>query len=429
MNKFYAFALMGASILGGSQELSAAKMATDAPSSRAELTMTDVCGFYMWGRYDMMTNLDREPSRVQIELVDESTGKVLIQGMKSEMGIPAFVDLAARTLTFLPDQRVGVDGSYGGTQYTFPLSFEKYEWDPETFTGTYTCPPIEKMVGTIDDEGKITFQENDILYVHDSNVFDRWDCSIAARNMTLTPAEAPEIDPATVWNDLEGMGRFVDGWVFPGLPGSGRGTVAAPERDVKIQQNKAYPNLYRVVDPFDHSIYRDDNMARSAKGHIVFDVTNPDMVMFTPGVYSGFEIYDGIDEEYGKTVYCYDVAGLYKFLNPEFTEDEIRAAAAEDGFGADAFATFRDGIVNVPQCLFGLVGDIEIGRWMDETTQELYPMVGKIVFPGYSGIEAVSAEVDGSAEYFNLQGQRVARPAKGELVIKRQGAVVKKVVF
>ena len=59
MNKIYAFALMAVSVLGGTQELSAAKMTSDAPSSRAELTMADVCRYYMWGRYDMMTDLDR----------------------------------------------------------------------------------------------------------------------------------------------------------------------------------------------------------------------------------------------------------------------------------------------------------------------------------------------------------------------------------
>lgn len=430
MKRFYALAVLAAALTGfGAQEVSAAKMQLSAPASRAELTMADVCRYYLWDRHDMMVDMKRTETEVSIVLADEATGKVLIRGMKPSQEVPAFVDLAARTLTFLPDQSIGVDGNYGGTQYTFPLYFEDYKWDSETFTATYTCPPIDKMVGTIAEDGTITFQENDILFIHENNVFDRWNCSLAAREMKFTPTEAPEIDPTTVWEDLEGMGKFVDGWVFPGLATSGAGTIAAPERDVRIQRNQGYPNLYRVVDPFDHSIYRDDNMARSAKGNIVFDLTDPDFVMFTPGIYSGFEIYDGIDEEYGKTVYCYDVAGLYKYLNPEFTQAEIREAAAKDGFGADAFATFHDGIVDVPQCVFGLVGDIGIGRWQDEKTKEFLPMVGKIVFPGYSGIESVSAEAQAPAEYFNLQGQRVAQPAKGQLLIKRQGATATKVVF
>ena len=46
-----------------------------------------------------------------------------------------------------------------------------------------------------------------------------------------------------------------------------------------------------------------------------------------------------------------------------------------------------------------------------------------------TGIEAVEAAAEGVVEYYNLQGIRVNEPAKGQLVIKKQGAKVSKVVF
>ncbi|MBD5225136.1 MAG: hypothetical protein HDS68_04095 [Bacteroidales bacterium] len=57
-----------------------------------------------------------------------------------------------------------------------------------------------------------------------------------------------------------------------------------------------------------------------------------------------------------------------------------------------------------------------------------YPMV--IELPDPAGINDAVADFDNNApvEYFNLQGVRVANPAAGELVIKRQGANVSKTV-
>ncbi len=53
------------------------------------------------------------------------------------------------------------------------------------------------------------------------------------------------------------------------------------------------------------------------------------------------------------------------------------------------------------------------------------------VFTGAEGgIENVTATTDVNApvEYFNLQGVRVANPEAGQLVIKRQGSTVTKIV-
>ena len=47
-----------------------------------------------------------------------------------------------------------------------------------------------------------------------------------------------------------------------------------------------------------------------------------------------------------------------------------------------------------------------------------------------TGVENVSVEADGiGAEYFNLQGVRVAAPAKGGIYIVRKGNEVAKVRF
>lgn len=60
-------------------------------------------------------------------------------------------------------------------------------------------------------------------------------------------------------------------------------------------------------------------------------------------------------------------------------------------------------------------------------------MVGTSAITGLAGVENVTADngaaSDIPAEYYNLQGQRLANPAPGTLVIRRQGATATKVVL
>ena len=53
----------------------------------------------------------------------------------------------------------------------------------------------------------------------------------------------------------------------------------------------------------------------------------------------------------------------------------------------------------------------------------------KTFVEGWSGVDAIGVDnADAPVEYFNLLGVRVANPAAGELVIKRQGETVTKTI-
>ena len=53
-----------------------------------------------------------------------------------------------------------------------------------------------------------------------------------------------------------------------------------------------------------------------------------------------------------------------------------------------------------------------------------------ITLPPLASIDAVGsdANADAPVEYFNLQGMRVAQPAAGQVVIRRQGTEVSKIL-
>lgn len=53
----------------------------------------------------------------------------------------------------------------------------------------------------------------------------------------------------------------------------------------------------------------------------------------------------------------------------------------------------------------------------------------KVTDEGNAGIDEVEADTNAPAEYFNLQGIRVANPTKGNIYIKRQGSKVTKIAY
>ena len=72
----------------------------------------------------------------------------------------------------------------------------------------------------------------------------------------------------------------------------------------------------------------------------------------------------------------------------------------------------------------------------DESTNKFYyacsdqENLSTITFKSFSGVESISLDNNSNApvEYFNLQGIRIANPTEGQLVIKRQGTSVSKIV-
>ena len=57
-------------------------------------------------------------------------------------------------------------------------------------------------------------------------------------------------------------------------------------------------------------------------------------------------------------------------------------------------------------------------------------METKIFFPSLSGIfDNAVDDLNAEVEYYNLQGVRVEKPRAGEIVVKRQGTSVSKIIF
>lgn len=244
------------------------------------------------------------------------------------------------------------------------------------------------------------------------------------------------------WKDL-GNATFVDGWVLPALGYEQEENAYA----VKLQQSTENEHLYRLVNPYRTGPAAWENLYMGS-GYIVFDVSDPDHVIFSK-TYAGFA-----NENLGITAfYTYNRLGFWVDNNPQYTADYLIKVQPMP------FTTYKDGVVALSFYLNdkgARVYDANYGTQLApyggngwyrqvevpnenpdqagdaEPETELVPvnMTTKIYFPGVYEAAVKQVEVDANenlpVEYFNLNGVKVLNPAKGQLVIKRQGSKVTK---
>lgn len=234
--------------------------------------------------------------------------------------------------------------------------------------------------------------------------------------------KAPEDENA--WTSL-GNATFMDGWVLPLFDIDQ--TDPANQYEVELQQNSEDHNLYRLVDPYHGNSPVADLNETDKKGYITFNVANPDHVVFVL-TDAGFAY---ADADLSK-MYCYNaLTWALDYLGTDDI-DTVLNALAQSGKELPA-TTFKNGVVDLPSTFvnategyqsdacFGDQSDKNGGYgWITETKAGKN-MAAKIIFPATGIDNVVAGEADAPVKYFNLQGIEVAKPAAGQVVIRKQG--------
>lgn len=187
-------------------------------------------------------------------------------------------------------------------------------------------------------------------------------------------------------------------------------TNAAPYT-VKIQRNNE-TGAYRVIDPWSQ-LYSALKF-NSVSPNIEIDATDPTNLVVELqeiGINGG-----GTD---GK--YMLMSASYYNNVNEATTDDALKITLTENN---DGTAT-----ISFPYRSTYVYASTSNKIYYGSNNADQTPST--ITFKSFSaGIGNITADDDINApvEYFNLQGVRVANPAAGQLVIKRQGSEVTKMV-
>ena len=401
MKKFYTFALaalLGSSVSFAGQRQQAttlnivnikAQLVEKAEvkgekSNRAKApakvaSIGELNGTYDWTFQNLLEDGSPDPELV-ITIDDEATGAATISGFPQDFKVKATVDLEKGTVSIANNQFLGAD-SYGDNYfYLKPVNGSSIGKGASTAAAT---------VGNIDGT-TITFPTLDVWAIGDpANETEGYWMMTYANKLTYQKEKV-----------FYGKGT-VSGDMFFSPFGQ---TPASYAVDVYLNNEQGTELL--VKDPL-KGLYA----ALSFEGvspDMVIDATNPDNLLipaFSLGINGGDE--DGI--YYGMSVSAnqQDIANTPEESRSKLTKDEYTT------------------LITIP--VKGLF------LWPSNTTSLYYANKAAVTITienEQGGVNDIIADEENNApvEFFNLQGQRVNNPAAGQLVIRRQGTKVAKVL-
>ena len=215
---------------------------------------------------------------------------------------------------------------------------------------------------------------------------------------------APDEDDQ--WENM-GVGSFTEG-----IYASNYDDIDNETFDVDIQKHKTIANYYRLVNPYkNHSVLGTENFATACTEHanhyMYINANRADYVVIEPSVIGVNVSGEGAVFSYGS-----------KYIG---TENE--ATAKEYGF----FGTYDEATrtISFPDNIILLGEDqYDNGSFLTGNTGT------KLVLPEDAGVSSIVADEDNDAavEFFNFQGMRISEPAAGQMVIRRQGSKVQKML-
>lgn len=242
-----------------------------------------------------------------------------------------------------------------------------------------------------------------------------------------------EFNPAE-WQSI-GNATFTDAWMRYSLENNEENfeKVSIPY-EVPAYRSTLNPNRFLLAEPYGpNTIWGVNNINAdlTMEGYIVFDITNPECVLFEPYVYSLTLDMGRDDESYLNQIYCYN-SEAYSFFIEGLDYNRIINSFDIKGYTLSEFIPAERTVAIYNPCFdavpeYGLATPINFDSKTRPSEQN-----GKIVLPeGYNAVENILGEDNGDtpAVYFNLQGARVNNPEKGQLLIVKKGNKASKVIF
>lgn len=348
-----------------------------APAKVASIS--ELSGTYDWSYENLLNGTGPNPELV-ITIDDEATGAATISGFPQKFEVKATVDLAKGTVSIANKQNLGPD-SNGDVNYFYlkPVNGENIGAGASTATAT---------VGTINGT-TITFPTLDVWAIGDpaDETLGYWIMTYS--NELTYQKEKVHYGTGTVSGDMffSAFGKDSKDYTVE---------VYTNEESTEFIVKDPLKGLYEVFE-FD-----------GTSPDMIIDATDPDNLLIEPfslGINGGDEhgIYYGMSVSANQQ----DIANTPEESRSKMTVDE------------------KSTIISIPaKGLF---------LWPSNTTS-LYianQTAVTITIPKeQNGINDIVTDQVNNApvEYFNLQGQRVANPTAGQLMIKRQGTKVTKVI-
>lgn len=179
----------------------------------------------------------------------------------------------------------------------------------------------------------------------------------------------------------------------------------------KVERNRTTPGYFRLVEPYTtHSMFGSNAIkCNDHKHYLYINATDPKHVYIEPSVLG-----IAVNANFGEAS-----AMSWGYL---YTDD------IEQGETDDVWGTLDGTTITIPK------GNIRLAQRAYRGGEFLTPtgtndFVVKLPAGAITAIEGIDAdEAEAPVEYFNLQGMKIDNPAEGQVVIRRQGSKVSKII-
>lgn len=381
MRKFYTLILAAIAMMGF------------GATAQDFMTIEGMTATYSWEGWDY----DGADIQFAISIkADKAENGVVINGMFGKYEVKGTFSTDDGSIT-IPNQRVGFDAEKG--QF---VSFVHLDYDD-------AVDGLDLVLDNSMDGDLYTFEGYGVVaetmdgeYLTEDGFLEYGYMAFIYRTGELDDKE---------WEDA-GVATLFDGGFFTPLPRFGIGFKTPVE--LPLEKSTETEGVYRLVNPW--SLY----FGKEYATYLEFDISDPDCVII-PTQETGH-----VDEEYGMAS-VQNFVGMYvaQGFGKEDALDHISA-----GKENEHICTYNDKnkVVTMPvNSTFTTFAKDPEGYW--NVSKNYGATDSYIVMPGGSFVGSVVADDDAQVEYYNLQGMRVAQPAAGQLVIRRQGGVATKVVM
>lgn len=335
------------------------------------------------------------------------------------MTMAAVYDEETNTVTFSKRYY----GRYANTYYVFQ--------EPFHFTN-------EELVSVENIKAKFSPEDFIITFPEDYGL--RWEAydsmtgtgegagAIAAYDLLQGYAFNPYASLEGEW-EVVGNVTFFDPWLVPALPSdyqkdNGYGVL--------FEQNVDEPGKYRLVNPYKSGPVAEFNRT-TYDGYIVIDMTDPQHVIVLPAD-AGFSNPNIIEGGRISSFYCYNALGYLANTMPMTPVEDIVRDTDYIPFTVynEATNTITFGsLTQQGQTAYDANFGYQLNPYGGQFWGDGIRMTGSIVFPTWynAAVGAVGVDEEANPEYFNLNGIRVTNPEPGQILIRKAGGKVTKVIL
>lgn len=222
-----------------------------------------------------------------------------------------------------------------------------------------------------------------------------------------------------LWEDA-GVCTYTDGWYAPVFSND------PVTYELKVKKHVWNNGCYLIMNPYNaETPFSEVNSTPNAEGYIYLNLANPNCVMVRPFVNSGFQLAEIIGENVllmNTNVEGFDLY-MYKYSYDDIIEEF-------EEFGDEISTMDEKFLVKIPTCQFQVGYDACLGDgWVDSETRQPIDMVTTIQMPELGSVQGIINDVVAPVtRYYNLQGQQIAVPEKGQVVIEKTGSKAVKTI-